>query len=56
MAFLDGVLGTRDNACDGEVEIDATHISFGSDAEGTKNMVNALGKLSFKLIAVEHTK
>jgi len=39
-----------------ETEIDATHISFGSEAEATKNMVRSLGKLSFKLIAVQHTK
>jgi hypothetical protein len=52
---LDGCWVPVDASC-GEVEIDATHISFGSDAEGTKNMVNAHGKLSFKLIAVEHTK
>jgi protein-glutamine gamma-glutamyltransferase len=52
---LDGCWVPVDASC-GELEIDATHISFGSDAEGTKNMVNALGKLSFKLIAVQHTK
>jgi hypothetical protein len=52
---LDGCWVPVDASCR-ELEIDATHISFGSDADGTKNMVNALGKLSFKLIAVQHTK
>jgi hypothetical protein len=52
---LDGCWVPVDASC-GEVDVDATHISFGSDAEGTKNMVSALGKLSFKLIAVQHTK
>jgi protein-glutamine gamma-glutamyltransferase len=52
---LDGCWVPVDASCR-ETEIDATHISFGSEAEATKNMVAALGKLSFKLIAVQRAR
>jgi len=52
---LEGFWVPVDASCR-EMEVDATHISFGSEAEATKNMVTALGKLSFKLIAVQRTK
>jgi hypothetical protein len=39
-----------------ETEINATHVSFGADRDATKNMLATLGKLSFKLISVQHAK
>jgi protein-glutamine gamma-glutamyltransferase len=39
-----------------ETEIDATHISFGTDTTATNNMVSAMGRLTFRLIAVERGK
>ncbi len=39
-----------------ETEINATHISFGPDRDATKNMLATLGKLSFKLISVQHAQ
>jgi hypothetical protein len=53
--ILDGVWVPVDASC-GETDVDATHISFGSESRATTNMMQALGKLSFKLIEVERGK
>jgi transglutaminase-like putative cysteine protease len=36
-----------------ETEISATHISFGSEHQATKNLLSSLGKLSFKLVSTK---
>jgi transglutaminase-like putative cysteine protease len=36
-----------------ETEIDATHISFGTEFKAAKNLLNTLGKLSFKVVEVK---
>jgi hypothetical protein len=52
---LDGVWVPVDASC-GEVEVNATHISFGNDTQATKTMATTLGKLSLKLLEVQHGK
>jgi hypothetical protein len=37
----------------GETEVNATHISFGTEHRATKNLLTTLGKLSFRLIEVK---
>lgn len=49
---LDGVWVPID-ASMGQTEVDATHISFGTQHRATKGMLNSLGKLSFRLIEVQ---
>jgi hypothetical protein len=44
-----------DASC-GETEIDATHISFGSDLRGGMNLLRGFGTLSLRLVEVEHEK
>jgi hypothetical protein len=39
-----------------EAELDAAHISFGDDRDATANLLNTLGKLSFRLVEVERRK
>ena len=39
-----------------EVEVDATHISFGSDSAATANMLKTLGKLSFRLVEAQSSR
>jgi hypothetical protein len=52
---LDGHWLPVDASCD-EVEIDATHISFGSDTNGGWNLMRLFGNLSLRLVEVEHDK
>jgi hypothetical protein len=49
---VDGRWQPVDASCD-ETEIDATHISFGSDATGGLNLLRNFGNLSFRLVAVQ---
>ncbi|MCI0684120.1 MAG: transglutaminase-like domain-containing protein [Gemmataceae bacterium] len=49
---LDGVWVPVD-ASMGQTEVDATHISFGSQERGAKGMLETLGRLSFKLVEVK---
>ena len=39
-----------------ETEVDATHISFGTEQKAAKNLLNTLGKLSFKVVEVKSGK
>jgi hypothetical protein len=48
---LDGHWVPLDASC-GQFEIDATHISFGSDAQ----LLRAFGDLSFRLVEVQRSK
>ena len=48
---LDGVWVPVDASL-AQTEVDATHISFGSD-RGLKNLLTTLGKLSFKVVEIE---
>ena len=48
---LDGVWVPVDASMN-ETEVSATHISFGTEHQATKNLLTALGKLSFKLVQV----
>ncbi len=34
----------------GETEVNATHVSFGTEHRATKNLLNSLGQLSFRLV------
>jgi hypothetical protein len=52
---LDGLWVPVDASC-GELEIDATHISFGSDQAGGWNLMRLYGTLSLRLVEVEHQK
>lgn len=36
-----------------QTEVDATHISFGTEFKAAKNLLNSLGKLSFKVVEVK---
>lgn len=36
-----------------QTEVDATHVSFGTDTKAAKNLLTSLGKLSFKVIEVK---
>src|SRR5262249_31418175 len=38
-----------------ETEINATHVSFGSERESVRNLLDSLGKLSFRLVEVQRT-
>ena len=49
---LDGVWVPID-ASMRQTEVDATHVSFGSQDRAAKNLLNTLGKLSFRLIDVQ---
>jgi protein-glutamine gamma-glutamyltransferase len=49
---LDGVWVPID-ASMRQTEVDATHVSFGSQDRAAKNLINTLGKLSFRLIEVQ---
>jgi hypothetical protein len=44
------------DASSNETDLDATHICLGTDKESSNNLLKTFGKLSFKLIEVEHTK
>ena len=48
---IDGVWVPVDAAMN-EVEVNATHISFGAEHRATKTLLDTLGKLSFKLVEV----
>ena len=37
----------------GETEIDAAHLCFGTEHHATKNLLNTLGKLSFRVVEVK---
>lgn len=50
---LDGVWVPVDASLD-ETDINATHISFGSEQRAIANLLNTLGKLSFHLVEVKH--
>jgi hypothetical protein len=39
-----------------ESEVDATHVSFGTEQKAAKNLLNTLGKLSFKVVEVKTGK
>ncbi len=39
-----------------ETELDAAHISFGSDSDALANLLTSLGKLSFRLVEVQRAK
>jgi protein-glutamine gamma-glutamyltransferase len=39
-----------------ETEVDATHVSFGTEYKAAKNLLTTLGKLSFKVVEVKVTK
>ncbi len=39
-----------------QTEVDATHVSFGSDSKATANLLTTLGKLSFKVVEVKGAK
>lgn len=52
---LDGVWVPID-ATFNQTDIDATHLSFGSEQRATANLLNTLGKLSFRLIEVKHAR
>jgi hypothetical protein len=41
------------DACWNETEVNATHVCFGSEHRATKNLLNTLGKLSFRLVEVK---
>jgi len=36
-----------------QTEVDATHVSFGTDFKAAKNLLTTLGKLSFKVVEVK---
>lgn len=40
----------------GEAEINATHICFGTDTRASRNMLQNLGKLRFRVVEVEHAE
>jgi hypothetical protein len=42
------------DASSGQMEIDATHISFGSDITGGLNLLRNFGNLSLRLVEVQH--
>jgi len=39
-----------------QTEVDATHISFGTETKAAKNLLTTLGKLSFKVVEVKSGK
>jgi hypothetical protein len=39
-----------------ETEVDATHVSFGTEYKAAKNLLTTLGKLSFKVVEVKASK
>ncbi len=39
-----------------ETEVDATHVSFGTEQKAAKNLLTTLGKLSFKVVEVNTGK
>jgi hypothetical protein len=49
---LNGVWVPVDASRD-EMEVNATHLSYGTEFQAAKNMLNTLGKLSFKIIEVK---
>jgi hypothetical protein len=50
---IDGQWVPVDASC-GETEVDATHISFGSDVRGGLNLLQSYGSLSLRLLDVRH--
>jgi protein-glutamine gamma-glutamyltransferase len=52
---LDGVWVPVDCSLN-ETELNATHIRFGVERDGLANILSALGRLSFRLVNVQHTK
>jgi protein-glutamine gamma-glutamyltransferase len=50
---LDGVWVPVDASLN-ETEVNATHLSFGSEQRAIANLLNSLGKLSFRLVEVQH--
>jgi hypothetical protein len=52
---LDGVWVPVDASLN-ETEVNATHISFGSDQRAIANLLNTLGKLSFRLVDVKRDR
>jgi hypothetical protein len=49
---LDGVWVPVDASL-GQTEVDATHVSFGTDFKAAKNLITTLGKLSFRVVEVK---
>ena len=39
-----------------ETEVDATHVSFGTEHKAAKNLLTTMGKLSFKVVEVQNGK
>jgi hypothetical protein len=52
---LDGVWVPVDASLN-ETEVNAAHVSFGSEQRAIANLLNTLGKLSFRLVEVKHAR